>query len=265
MAIEHILPNAFREREIEVTVVGCGGTGSSFLFGLPHLHQALRVWGAPGLHVTVVDPDRVSPTNCVRQPFAHADIGRYKSEVLVERINAFWNLSWKASATTYAQHTPKYHFYTQVPRIVVGCVDSRAARAEILENLRSGYWLDFGNLASIGQFVLGQVPRQGKRRPSVDRLPLVTELYPEVCDRWLGEDNQPSCSAFEALEKQEPFVNQTLAQAGLSMLTQLLRYGKLSFHGGFYNAKTGTIAPLAVDPTIWKRMMSKASRVKKAA
>ena len=60
-------------------VVGCGGTGSSILGGLPYLHQAMLVQGHPyGLHVTVMDGDKVSPFNCVRQPFSQGEIGLYK-------------------------------------------------------------------------------------------------------------------------------------------------------------------------------------------
>ncbi len=46
--------------EVRVLVVGCGGTGSSILGGLPYLHQAMLVQGHPyGLHVTVMDGDTV--------------------------------------------------------------------------------------------------------------------------------------------------------------------------------------------------------------
>jgi tRNA A37 threonylcarbamoyladenosine dehydratase len=50
---------------------------------LPYLHQSLLVHGHPsGLHVTIVDGDTISPTNCVRQPFARSEIGLSKAIVL---------------------------------------------------------------------------------------------------------------------------------------------------------------------------------------
>ena len=59
------------ERPINILVVGCGGNGSAIAAGLPYLHQALLAFGHPGgLNVTLIDPDTVSETNCVRQPFA---------------------------------------------------------------------------------------------------------------------------------------------------------------------------------------------------
>jgi sulfur-carrier protein adenylyltransferase/sulfurtransferase len=64
----------------------------------------------------------------------------------------------------------------------------------------------------------------------------------------------PSCSAAEALERQEPFVNTTLANHALSLLAQLFRYGKIAHHGGFVNLSTGTATALRIDPLLWRRI-----------
>jgi len=67
----HRLHEELLNREVRVLVVGCGGTGSSIIGGLPYIHQAMLVQGHPyGLHVTAMDGDTVSPFNCVRQPFS---------------------------------------------------------------------------------------------------------------------------------------------------------------------------------------------------
>ena len=68
------------EREVRLLVVGCGGTGSAVLAGLPYLHQSLLAYGHPGgLHVTVLDGDTISPANCVRQAYARSEIGFNKA------------------------------------------------------------------------------------------------------------------------------------------------------------------------------------------
>ena len=87
-----------------------------------------------------------------------------------------------------------------------------------------------------------------------DRLRTVSELYPEIIDADAGEDPLPSCSAVEALDRQEPFINQTLASSALAMLAQLFRYGKLAHHGAFFNAKTGQMCALPIDPALWKKV-----------
>jgi hypothetical protein len=81
----------------------------------------------------------------------------------------------------------------------------------------------------------------------------VSELYPEIVDVQTGEDPLPSCSAIEALDRQEPFINQTLASSALAMLARLFRHGKLRHHGGFFNAATGNMTAIPIDPALWRR------------
>jgi hypothetical protein len=92
----HTLDPQLLERPIRILVVGCGGNGSAIVSGLPYLHQAMLACGHPdGLQVTLVDPDTVSETNCVRQPFCRTEIGFPKAIVLAHRINLFWGLNWQ--------------------------------------------------------------------------------------------------------------------------------------------------------------------------
>jgi hypothetical protein len=46
----------------------------------------------------------------------------------------------------------------------------------------------------------------------------------------LDGDGLPSCSAAEALDRQEPFVNPTLANHALALLARLFRYGTVPYH-----------------------------------
>jgi hypothetical protein len=74
-------------------------------------------------------------------------------------------------------------------------------------------------------------------------------LYPEIVDVEAGEDPLPSCSAVEALDRQEPFINQTLASSASAMLACLFRYGRLLHHGDFFNAQTGQMVALPLIRT----------------
>ena len=248
MQIEHTIGRDFLNRPVRMLVIGAGGTGSAFLLHLPYLHQALLAWGHPhGLDVTVADGDVVTETNCVRQPFAACDVGLNKAVVLASRINLFWGLGWNARPEPFGGFRDGV---TETPQLVVSCVDTRAARrlvhkAVTDQNRSVKYWLDIGNNASSGQYVLGQ-PLNGMNRQGPERLRTVAELYPEVLAE--EEDPQPSCSAAEALNRQEPFVNQMLALASLSMLTRLFRYGRIGHQGGFWSAQMGTMVPLTIDP-----------------
>ena len=125
-------------------------------------------------------------------------------------------------------------------------------------NDSTAYWLDLGNNAASGQYVLGQ-PLNARNRRSAARLRLVTELFPEIVDAAAGEDPLPNCSAAEALERQEPFINHVLATSALAMLARLFRYGRLTHHGAFYNASTGRMSTLATDPEQWKSIRKRSS------
>jgi PRTRC genetic system ThiF family protein len=118
---------------------------------------------------------------------------------------------------------------------------------------RTTYWLDIGNNAASGQYILGQ-PLNSQNHRRATRLGTVSELYPEIVDAAAGEDPLPSCSAIEALERKEPFINQTLASSALAMLARLFRYGRLSHHGAFFNAETGRMSALPIDPQMWTKV-----------
>jgi PRTRC genetic system ThiF family protein len=248
------------ERQVRVLVVGCGGTGSAVVAGLPYLHQALLARGHPGgLHVTVMDGDTISATNCIRQPFSRSEIGLNKGIVLLNRLNMFWGLRWEAVPVHLKAGTFISRNYTGDDlraHIVIGCVDTRAARAAIRDAVSNwstvSYWLDLGNNADSGQFILGE-PLNERNRKARLRLRSAWELFPEIVDPRLDDDGQPRCSAAAALERQEPFINSTLAQHALALLARLFRYGEISYHGGFVNLATGATSVLRIDPQYWKR------------
>src|SRR5690242_20494732 len=137
----HTLNPELLRRAIRVLVIGCGGSGSAIASGLPYLHQAMLVAGHPGgLHVTIMDGDIISPTNCVRQPFSTTEIGLPKAVVMVSRLNLFWGLNWTAAA----EHLTSEREISNAD-IVVGCVDARADRQLIRAKVqdrrsRVAYW-----------------------------------------------------------------------------------------------------------------------------
>lgn len=254
MAIHELDSELLRSR-ISVTVVGCGGTGSSIAMMLPYLHQAMIAKGCAGLRVRLVDGDIISETNCVRQPFSRGEIGMHKATVLAGRINLFHNLAW----TSWGGYVTGPEFNWEGADIIIGCVDTRSARKTLHESLTQknrhvAYWLDIGNTSETGQFVLGQ-PHNACNPRKAMRLPTVAELYPEILDFAGDEDSGPSCSAIEALTRQQPFVNQVLATQAMSLLTRLLWHGQIEHHGAFVNLANGRSTPLPVDKAHWQKVM----------
>jgi len=47
------------------------------------------------------------------------------------------------------------------------------------------------------------------------------------------------------------------------MLAQLFRYGRLAYHGAFFNANTGQMSALPVDPKLWAKTWKGSRRLQR--
>ena len=248
-------PQFFGRGPLMVAVVGVGGTGSEIVSNLTHLHLALKALGYDGLHVVAFDPDRVSEANVVRQRYASADVGLFKSEVLIHRVNLTYAVRWQAVTTRFTATHARTAW-----DLVISCVDTRAARAELHKfafSERFGFgqwkfWLDCGNDATIGQVVIGTPRAPGNRLRN--HLPCATELHPELMDVSADRaDDGPSCSALEALKKQDLLVNKMTAVLATDMLWRLLRDRELDCHARYFDLATNSLAGRAVPATVSAR------------
>jgi PRTRC genetic system ThiF family protein len=248
---KHKLDLDLYQRLIRVCLVGAGGNGSQMLSGLARLHLSLKAVGHPyGFDVVVLDPDLVTEANVGRQLFSPSDIGQPKAHILVNRLNAFFGLDWRARASRFCMESIQHG----TSDFIIGCVDTKASRrdiAEAVEWARCRYWLDLGNDAKVGQVILGEPPKAEKRLDF--RLPTVTDLYPKILDPKAKEDDTPSCSLAGALLKQDLFINQAVSTFALNLLWSLFRQGGLNYHGAFINLETSTTTPLPIDEDVWDR------------
>lgn len=246
---------------VTVNLIGAGGTGSQVLTGLIKINHALTTLGHAGLQVRLWDDDVVTEANLGRQLFATSEIGLHKSVTLINRTNRFFGYHWKAETekfrNTIAGKLPEHAKST----LYISCVDSVAARFEVADMLRRmaganlynnapKYWLDFGNSQCTGQVWLSTVstikqPSSEKFEPIAD-LPFITETYGDLLKQSEESDPTPSCSLAEALEKQDLFINPSLAQMGCSLLWNLFRNGMTENKGFFHNLETFVTQPIKV-------------------
>lgn len=200
----------------------------------------------PGLHVTVIDDDVVSEANLGRQAFSPSDLGQPKASVLVQRVNLFYGTNWTAELRRFNTGSTGF---IQAHHIVISCVDTIASRLSVWRVLRRCrvYWLDLGNTADRGQVVLGESEGEFKRRGEgrKHRLPHFFDLFPKL-RRQKDRKAEPSCSLLEALQKQDLFINSTVANAAGQLLWQLLRHGEIQHHGAYINLSTGRTVPIAI-------------------
>lgn len=244
------------QHPITVNVIGAGGTGSQVITSLSRIDQALRALEHLGLFVRVYDPDTVSRANISRQLFSETDLGLNKAQCLVTRINRFFGNDWEAVPDCYPQDDSD-----QSANFYISCTDnvqSRLRLGKLLQKVDRNrhtdystplYWMDFGNAQKTGQIILGTIKNiqqpKSHKFTTVKKLPCVTE-YVKGYDKIKDGDSGPSCSLAEALDKQDLFVNSTLAHLGCSLLWKMFREGMIFHHGLYLNLDTMRVNPIAV-------------------
>ena len=245
---------------VTVNLIGAGGTGSQVLTALARMNHALTELNHAGLSVRLWDDDVIAESNLGRQLFAESELGLYKSVTLINRANRFFGTNWKAETQKFERDYLGKIQSNMISEIYISCVDSVKSRfdiAEILNELKIDkgyyrnlckYWIDFGNSQFTGQVILSTIgnirqPNSDKYE-TVENLPFITEEFGELLKISEAEDNTPSCSLAEALEKQDLFINSTLAQMGSSLLWNLFRNGLIENRGFFLNLKNFHSKPI---------------------
>ena len=117
-----------------------------------------------------------------------------------------------------------------------------AARRAVSEKRNTRYHIDCGNGPDYGQVLLGCGSKL---------LPWPETAEPDlVAD--VPEDNAPSCSMAEALEKQELFVNDFAVRIASAILWDMFRHGGTDVQGAYY-----TTSPVRITPVMIKDLRSK--------
>jgi len=211
---------------LTISIVGTGGTGSNVVVSLAKICLALHALGKVLLSVRVYDGDIITEANIGRQLFFKHDIGRRKSDVLVERINRSYGFSW-LSKGNYPEEIDS------AANITISCVDTIKSRKAIIkalkENLKRNnhtwmvpyYLIDNGNGLDYGQVIISTVqdiPQPKSKYITHKSLPDIFSLY-----KTIKEDNTtPSCSLREALNKQDIMINNFTSDISCQIVWQML-------------------------------------------
>jgi PRTRC genetic system ThiF family protein len=256
--ISHLITTPAGET-ITISVIGAGGTGSILLGTLARLNQAILRLKRIHLRVRVFDPDRITDNNIARQNFSLSDIGMFKSRVITERLNRFYNTQWLGFPYTWEEDPDRVR-----ANIIITCIDTAASRIRLSKKLskwsetsdhpsRFCYWLDCGNgatnfnvlLGGYGQhstqitpeeFVAGNKSDWEERVTRESRLPFVTELYD--LRKHEKRNPSPSCSLTESLTQQSILVNDMCSKVACLLLWDLMTLEWLTWRGCFGNLTT---------------------------
>ena len=76
----------------------------------------------------------------------------------------------------------------------------------------------------------------------------------------MKETATPSCSTYEAVQKQSFGINESMAINGSTLIWQLLKEQSITRHGSQIDILSGYTTPIAINEKTWKMMGLKTSR-----
>jgi len=226
-----------------------------------------RILVNSNLDLLLIDHDRVEPHNLRRQSFFEGDVGKFKSQVLAERLARQYGRKIGYSVYPYERgllNEPGGLGVRMVRGIIIGCVDTAHARKTIHDSIDWGdWWLDAGNGYQSGQVLIGNTrdvdglqQAFDKATQTVDKLPLPSLQLPSLLMAPTSPaPSQQDCA--EAVEEntQSPVINQAMATLVLDFAFKLLT-GKLTWMGAYLDLETGTLRAIPAEPVTIARMFS---------
>lgn len=254
---------SFREvQEPTIVVVGVGGTGSLVADGL------CRLFTKTDIAIILVDYDRVEEHNLLRQNFYPGDVGKFKSQVIAERLARFYGRPIGYSVFPYEKGLLDERWGAGMTKqamrlIILGCTDQAESRRRIAESIDwQNCWIDAGNGYHSGQVLIGNTNDKAHLKESfvidehrVIRLPTPSLQLPALLIPPASPEKPRDCA--EAIEDnyQSPIINQAMAMLMLDFLWKLLT-DKLTYMGAYIDLDAGTLQYVPAMPVTIARMFS---------
>ncbi len=244
-----------------ILVIGCGGTGGYVAEGL------CRLLTGNDVPLVLIDHDRVEPHNLLKQHFYEADVGKFKSQALAERLARQFGRRIGYSVYPFdAELVAEEHgagMYSRMAQgIIIGCVDNAEARRSIACDFQFGnWWIDAGNDHSSGQVLIGNARNLAELEGSFDvdsqqvgSLPLPSMQQPALLIPPTVPATAPSdCAEAMADDEQSPVINHAMAMLVLQFMYRLLT-NKLSWMGAYIDLEAGALQTVPAEPETVARM-----------
>lgn len=233
--------------DINIHVIGVGGTGSYLVSMLSQMNYLLRAISHDqvSLNVIVYDPDTVSRYNIGRQNFQLADLNKSKAQTLVKRLNMGWGTKWGAIQKEYEANT------RHTPDVIFTCVDnikSRVALGKKFKDVNNDtIWIDGGNSSHQGNVIWGHLGTPD----DTQKVPNWFDLYGDI-NATQKDDPTESCSHEDSILKQDWGINHITAILMCQYLWRMLRHGQVGHHIQIFDIAEGQLDSLEIDPEVWK-------------
>ena len=231
--------------ELDLILIGCGGTGGWLAVNLPRIAYLQKQLGKK-VSISFIDPDIVEAKNIPRQNFIPSDLGLPKAAVLAARYGLQWGIEIKAIASEFRADMASSRWKHLT--ICIGAVDNPEARAEIakvLNNEKLVFWLDCGNHYDSGQVLLGSVDSAERMKGAFHvptfctALPSPAIQHPDLLVRQKVTKQVLSCEEAAIANVQSMSINHRIANEAFDILLRLLS-GTLTRFASYVNCKHGT-------------------------
>lgn len=249
--------------QLDIILVGCGGTGSWLAPSVARLVRLLRESGKT-VSVYFVDPDIIESVNIPRQNFCDAELGQSKAQVLALRYGMAWGVDIIAIPERFDPDMVQWRYKRL--SILVGAVDNAAARSAIASTLQENshsklphvWWLDCGNAKESGQVLLGSaldLDQMEDAFPALSgqnnqtavptfctALPAPTVQHPELLVPLPEEieSSTLSCEQLAMLNAQSLMVNQRVAAEAADFLLRLTLTRDLRRFATYFDLSCGS-------------------------
>ncbi len=219
------------------------------------------------LNIILIDDDRVEPHNLKRQNFYAGDVGKFKSQVLAERLSRQYGRKIAYSVYPYnaelGSDVDVLGFRSLIKGLLIGCVDQYQSRQAIAATLEGPYnwWIDAGNGEHSGQVLIGNLHDTSYLNGAFLTQEKVAACLPAPHIQLPGLLLPPSVpvkaqDCAEAVEDntQSPIINRVMA----SWVTQFVYHffnGTLPWMGVYVDTEMGTTSTVPAEPETVARML----------
>ena len=268
--MNYFLQAPFNTNELNITIIGCGGTGSFAA------ESICRLLTGTDYQLHLIDPDNVESRNTLRQNFYPSEIGLNKAEALARRLarNFGVPISYSPSRLTTSCHSQQYLYSynhdTDCPvpdgvQILLACVDNAAARLAVEAHAvahYSGWNIDAGNDDKYGQILIGNSKDPGSiiasfQGDSCQRLPMPSLQRPDLVQNQLPPraNRDMDCARAIELQEQSPTINQMMATLATDTLLKLLTQ-RCNYMSLYVDMESSNMTTVPANPHEAKRVLT---------
>ena len=236
-------------KEVILCVVGCGGTGSSFVELLTrylsqnHNQSRLRI-----REMLLIDGDIVEEKNLKNQAFIMDDVGYPKSAVLADAMNQYLaagnaSVRWKSYnkyivSSKELQSLIEEHCKSVTKETLVcifGCCDNHNCRLMMEDIFNSTKFPNIFLYDSANEFKNGEVVFAHKINMQVHS-PCRSVIFPDIKTGDLRNVTEMSCEELNNVAPQHLLVNRFAAQVLMQGFTSMFEEGVPKFGFCVFNA-----------------------------